>query len=72
MRRPNDEWVAIGPVKVVCMTDRAILIECDDYDDPIWIPKSQIDNDASEVAPKKGDVGVLTISKWIAEQKGLV
>lgn len=37
---------------------------------PIWIPKSQIDDD-SEVW-KVGDSGEMTLNEWFAEQKGLI
>lgn len=36
----------------------------------IWIPKSQIDYDESEVLAQ-GDVGSLVIPKWLADEKGL-
>lgn len=36
----------------------------------IWIPKSQVHDD-SEVW-KKGQVGKLVVTEWIAEEKGLI
>jgi hypothetical protein len=66
--RSDDETVTIDVV-VKRVSERAVLVETDGED--IWIPKSQIDADASEVKLEKGEAGVLTITKWIAEQKGL-
>ena len=51
-------------------TDRAILVEHDDFEDPIWFPQSQIHDD-SEVW-EAGDEGRLVVTKWIAEQKKIV
>ena len=52
-------------------SDKAILVLLEDYsDEPMWIPKSQI-HDNSEVY-KKGTSGTLIITKWIAEQKGVL
>ncbi len=69
--RAGEERVTLN-VEVLRVTDRAILVSTDDADDDIWIPKSQIDEDASEVKLEEGESGVLAISQWIAEQKGLV
>lgn len=51
-------------------TDRALLIECPEFDGARWIPRSQIDDD-SEVY-KEGDEGALVISGWFAEKEGLI
>lgn len=50
-------------------TDAAMLVLLAN-DEEIWIPKSHVD-DASEVY-KAGHNGTLVITKWIAEQKGLL
>lgn len=50
-------------------TDSSLLCEHDDWDGSIWFPKSQIDDD-SEVW-RKGDEGMLVVSAWIAQQKGI-
>jgi len=49
-------------------TDKALLIEYEG--DEFWIPKSQIVDGDSEV-DSEGDIGVLAITQWIAEEKGL-
>lgn len=49
-------------------TEKAVLCEIDGEDH--WIPRSQIDDD-SEVY-EKGHEGKLVVTRWIAEQKGLI
>ncbi len=71
MRRDDEEPVVID-VEVRRVTQKAVLVHTDDTDDDVWIPKSQIDKDASEAALEEGASGALTISRWIAEVKGLV
>jgi len=58
--------------KCVCVreTDKAILVECDEFDEALWIPLSQIDDD-SEVY-KEGTEGDLIASSWFAEKKGWI
>jgi hypothetical protein len=58
----------IEDARVVGESEEAILVEVPELEGPIWIPKSQIDDD-SEVY-KKGTEGILIISEWLAEQKG--
>ena len=49
-------------------TEKAILVEAPDFDEPEWIPKSQV-LDESEVY-KPGTDGVLIITDWWAEKQG--
>lgn len=49
-------------------TEKAILVEAPDFDEPTWIPQSQVHED-SEVY-KDGDEGVLMVSDWFAKQRG--
>ncbi len=49
-------------------TSAAILVNIDG--EKVWLPQSQIHAD-SEVYGK-GHIGRLVITRWIAEQKGLV
>lgn len=58
----------IEDVVVIKETEKALLVKIEDENH--WIPQSQIDDD-SEVW-KLGDEGVLVISEWLAEQKGLL
>lgn len=55
-------------VKCIAATDHAIRVIIDG--DPHWIPQSQIDDD-SEVW-SEGQEGVLVVSHWIAEKKGIL
>ena len=48
----------------------AILVQIPGFEEPVWIPYSQIHDDSEIYA--KGDTGSLIISRWIAEEKGLV
>ena len=60
-------YVHIAVDEIVRETDAAFLVLIDDEE--IWLPKSQIaDSDSYE----SGDADLtLSITEWIAEQKGL-
>jgi len=58
----------IDNAKCTAATDKAVQIEAEIFDAPMWIPQSQIDDD-SEVY-QKGDKGTLIISDWWAEKQG--
>jgi len=58
----------ISDAKAVRETDDALLVEADEFDEPQWVPKSQIDDD-SEVY-KLGTDGTLIVSEWFAEKRG--
>jgi hypothetical protein len=60
--------VEFADVKCKASTDKACL--CDIDGEEVWIPLSQIDED-SEVWDYE-DEGTLVITRWIAEQRGLV
>jgi len=51
-------------------TETAILVEAPDFDEPEWIPQSQITEDSD--VWRKGDDGVLMVTEWWAEKKGWV
>ena len=57
-------------VEILRETDKAFLIVVDAGKE-YWIPKSQIDSDESNV-DSEGDKGILVVTDWIAEEKGLV
>lgn len=57
-------------VEVLRESDKALLVRTDDGGEA-WIPKSQIHDD-SEVYSLKSSPGTMIVSRWIAEQKGLV
>lgn len=56
-------------VEILKETDKAFLIATDGKE--YWIPKSQTLPDESTV-DSEGDKGTLSITDWIAEEKGLV
>lgn len=58
----------IDNAKCIYVKGAAILVEAPIFDEPQWIPFSQVDED-SEVY-KKGDEGVLIVSDWLAEKEG--
>jgi hypothetical protein len=49
-------------------TSKALLVEFEG--EKVWIPRSQIHDDSEVYA--EGHTGTLIVSRWIAEQKGLV
>jgi len=59
-------------VEVVRTGDAALLVIIDG-DEEVWFPFSQIDKD-SEITdePEDGEIGTITVSEWIALEKGLV
>lgn len=62
------EEVEIEDCKVLKETDSAILVLIDGVKH--WIPKSQVSDDSEIWA--EGDEGTLTITEWIATEKGLI
>jgi len=44
---------------------------CTDGDNAVWIPRSLIDEDATEVE-EVGDSGVVWMEHWFAQQEGLI
>lgn len=63
------KYVSIEEVECrkVTGTSMLVIVEDEEY----WLPLSQIDEEASEIR-KKGDIGRLCLTEWIAEIKGLV
>lgn len=49
-------------------TEKAILVEAPDFDEPTWIPQSQVDDDSDVY--KVGTSGTLIVSDWWAEKQG--
>jgi hypothetical protein len=67
-RDDEDEWTEIR-VRVKRTTDMALL--CHYEGDDVWIAKSQVDFDISDVS-EEGDVGTLVVKTWLLREKGLV
>ena len=60
-------WIHLDVEEIKAETDAAFLIVLDDGE--YWIPKSQI-SDPEDY--EKGDTDVsMSITEWIAEQKGI-
>jgi len=66
MPRP---MVEIDDVEVIKETSDALL--CIINDEEVWIPKSQIDSEESQIL-SDGDTGTLVITEWLATEKGLI
>lgn len=58
----------IDDAKCTAETAKAICVEAPDFDEPQWIPQSQVDED-SEVY-KRGPEGRLAVSDWWAHKQG--
>jgi hypothetical protein len=70
MSRPLDisECTAFADCMGIHATDSALLVEIEGEE--LWIPFSQIHPDSEVDDPDQ--MGILVISNWIAEQKGLL
>jgi hypothetical protein len=62
--------VTFDECTVINESDKAILVECPDWGMPRWWPQSQVDDDSE--CWHRGDTGTLTVSEWIAREKGLI
>ena len=58
----------VEDVSCIKEMDKAVLCDCAEWDDPKWVPKSQVEEE-SEVY-KKGTEGTLIVSDWFAEKEG--
>jgi hypothetical protein len=63
-----NETVMVHDVKAIHETAKALLCVIDGQE--VWIPKSQIDEEESEVQ-EVGDEGILVIPTWLADRNGL-
>jgi len=70
---PEFEETCDFHVEVKRTTDKAVLVAIDGDGEEYWIPVSQL-CDSSEVTGESepGFEGIITISEWIAIEKGLV
>lgn len=60
--------MTIDDARGIAATDKALLVEAPDLDEPVWVPQSQITDD-SEVW-KVGDEGDLHVTDWFASKQG--
>jgi len=62
-------------VEVLAVSDTSLKVQVSDVEKPVWLPKSEIDEDQSELDAykcRRGDSGVIHIPEWLAENEGLV
>ena len=62
-------WWFIINVECIRTSDKAVLVEVPDGEEPIWFPKSQLHRTANQVWEYK-DKGDIVFSEWISRQKG--
>lgn len=65
----RDEETYIVEGEVLKVTDKAIGLRVEGYEDVVWIPKSQVVHGDDE--PDEGDIAEIEIPMWLAESKGL-
>lgn len=58
----------IEEAEALHISDKTLLVDAPEFDEPIWIPHSQITDD-SEVYDI-GTEGTLIVTEWYAEKKG--
>lgn len=61
-------WVHLDVVKIHQESEKAFLLEIEGGE-LVWIPKSQISE--PEILESGDEDGAVSISSWIAEQKGI-
>jgi hypothetical protein len=60
-------------VEYLTHTSKAVCVMCDGEE--MWFPDSQISDDSDIHVGcdfERGEEGVITVSEWIAKQKGLI
>jgi len=65
MRQSNDNTVDLEVV-IKRETDKAYLID-HGGEEEVWMPKSQV-----RAVEKKGRTATMTVTEWIADEKGLI
>ena len=67
------EWVSIGGGTVKKVTEKAILlVEMDNYEGDLWMPKSQISSETAKECDEGARIEDIVVGKWIAETKELI
>lgn len=62
----------LGHGKCIRETDKALLIQLDESGQEVWFPKSHIHDDSEVFDEFANAEGEVVVTRWIAEQKGLV
>jgi hypothetical protein len=66
----GEELFVLKDVEVVRETSKALLIRSADLEEETWIPKGQVHDNSDVYNASDASEGDLTVTKWIAEQKG--
>ena len=54
-------------VLIIHLTEKAVLAAADETDEGVWLPLSQV-----EVDGDPGSMGIISLPKWLAQDKGLI
>ena len=65
----TDDKFEIDDVTVVFETDKALRVEAPVFDEPQWIPKSQIHDDSEVYDQGENSEGTLIVKLWFAEKR---
>lgn len=66
-RRQDEDYVDLPEAICLKETTRALLVQVEGEE--VWVPKSTVAG-VSEVQ-SEGDSGVLTVERWLAEERNL-
>lgn len=66
----RNDMIDVEDLTFVRSSDAAILVEDPDGDE-VWLPKSEIEW-PKEAGAERGDSITITMSEWLAEDKGLI
>lgn len=62
-------------VEVLAVSENSIKVAVSDMEEPVWLPRSEIDEEQSDLDPnrcEKGDTGTIYIPEWLAKNEGLI
>lgn len=64
------EVVSFEDCQLRAVGKSAILVAHEDWDEPLWFPDSQIDEDSElHMGSEAGDTGKLVVTQWIVDKK---
>lgn len=56
----------------VKQTGKALLIEAPEFEEPEWVPQSQIDDDSDVFDDQEHASGTLVVTFWFAQRRGWI
>ena len=62
-------------VEVLAISDTSLKVQVSYMEEPVWLPKSEIDEELSDLEPHRccqGDSGTISIPEWLALNRGIV